>query len=222
MDGVEQRERFGEIGFRLAREADDDVRGQADGAAGGANPGNFFEVLLARVSPAHGAKNRSRAGLHREVNVVAERGSRVNRLDNLAREIVRMRSGEPHAADARDGGDGVEQIHEIHAAGRGVTVGIDGLAEQLNFGVAGIGQAADFRENRIAAAAAFRAACVWDDAVGAGIVAALNDGEIGAKGIVAARDFGFESFLGIEVEAGDAASAGFKLGNEIGEPAVAG
>src|SRR5690348_2525481 len=42
--GVEEREGFGEIGIGFAREADDDIRGDADGATRSANPGDFFEI----------------------------------------------------------------------------------------------------------------------------------------------------------------------------------
>ena len=118
--------------------------------------------------------------------------------DDLAVEIVGMRSGETHAANARDGGDGAQQVGEIPFARRGIAIGIHGLAEQLDFGVAGIGEAAGFGEDGVAGAAAFRAAGVRDDAVGAGIVAAFDDGDVGAQEIIAAGDFGFESFVGVE------------------------
>ena len=114
-DCVEQREGLLEVCFGLAGEADDDVRGDADGPAGGANPGDLFEILVARVSAPHGTQNARRAGLHRQMNVIAERGNFVDGIDDLAVEIVRMRGGEAHAADARHLGDGAQQVREIPA-----------------------------------------------------------------------------------------------------------
>ena len=95
------------------------------------------------------------------------------------------------------------------------------MAEQLNFRVARIGQAAHFRENRIAGAAAFGPARVRHHAIRAGIVAAFDDREIRAERIVAARDFSFECFVGIEVEARDAAAARFHLLDQIRQIAIA-
>ena len=79
------------------------------------------------------------------MNVVAERGRGVNRIDYLTAEIIRMRSGEAHAANAIDCRHFVEQAGEIQVARRRIAIGVDGLAQQLNFGVASIGQAASLR-----------------------------------------------------------------------------
>ncbi len=133
-----------------------------------------------------------------------------------------MRSGETHAANSWHGGYGAQEVHEIPLARRRIAIGIYGLAEQLDFGVARVGEAASFGEDGIARAAAFGPARVRHYAVGAGIVAAFDDGDVGAQKIIAARDFGFESFVGVEIEAGDAAAAGFELRDQLGEFAVAG
>ena len=58
-------------------------------------------------------------------------------------------------------------------------------------------------------------------AVGAGVIAAFDDSQIGAKRIVAPRDIGFESFVGIEIETHHAAAARFDLGDKFGQLAVA-
>ena len=139
---LEQRDRILEVLFGLARETNNHISCDADGPARGANPRNFFEIFLARVGAPHGAQNARRAGLDRKMNVVAERGRGVDRVDDLATEIIGMRSGEAHAADAMDCRDLAQQAGEIQAARRRIAIGIDGLAEQLNFGIAGIGEAA--------------------------------------------------------------------------------
>ena len=46
------------------------------------------------------------------------------------------------------GADAVEQRGEVPAGGRGVAVAVDVLAEQLDFGIAGIGEASWLRPSR--------------------------------------------------------------------------
>jgi hypothetical protein len=63
---------------------------------------------------------------------------------------------------------------------------------------------------------------VRDNTISAGIVAAFDDGQVGAEGIVAARNFGLEGFVDVEIEAHDAAAAGFELLDEVRQLAIAG
>ncbi len=107
----------------------------------------IFEIFVARVGAAHGAENARRTGLHGQVNVIAELRRRVDRFDDVAAEIARMRGGEAHAANARDSRGRDEQFGETHAARRGIAIGIYGLAEELNFGEAGVRKLADFFEH---------------------------------------------------------------------------
>ena len=58
-------------------------------------------------------------------------------------------------------------------------------------------------------------------AVGAGVVAAFDDGDVGADGIVAAGDFGLECLVGIEIEAHHAAAAGFEFVHQLRKLPVA-
>ena len=109
------------------------------------------------------------------------------------------------SADAR------QQRGEIPAGGRRIAIAVDVLAQQLDFGVAGIGQAARFGHHAFAGAAALRPARERHHAIGAGFVAAFDDGDVGAVRIVAARERRIEGFVGIEAQAGDAAVAGFEL-----------
>ncbi len=111
--------------------------------------------------------------------------------------------------------DGAEQIDEIPAAGRGVAVGIHRLAQELNLGVASIGQAARFREYGMAGAAAFGTSCVRHDTVGTGVVASFDDGDVGAEEIVAPGHLRLEGFIGIEVEAHHATPTRFELGHQV-------
>ena len=220
--GVEQAESVGEIFVGFAGEADDDVGGDADGAARGADQSDFFEIFAARIGAAHGFENARGAGLHREMNVIAQGGDAIDGFDDVGAEIAGMRCGEAHAANAGDGGRGFEKLGECQAARRGIAIGIYSLAEELDFGVAGIGEARDFFEDGGTCAAAFGATREWNDAVGAGLAAAFDDGDVGAEGIVAACQFGLKSFVCIGIEAHHAAIAGFELREEIGQFAIAG
>ena len=220
--GVEKGESVGEIRAGFAGEADDEVGGKTDGAACGAEHSDFFEILVSRVGAEHAAENGRRAGLDGQVHVVADGWMRVDGGDDVRAEIAGVRGGKANAADAGRIGDGQEETGEGHRARRRVTIGIYGLAEELNFGIAEGGEFADFAEDGIARAAALGAARKGDDAVGTGLVASFDDGEVGAEGIVAAGDFGFEGFVRVRVETHDAAIAGFDLGEEVGKAAIAG
>jgi hypothetical protein len=156
------------------------------------------------------------------MDVIAHAGVLVDGVDDVLAEVARVRRGETHAADTGDAGGGDEQFGECHGARRGIAIGIDGLAEELEFGVAERGELADFAKDRVAGAAALGAARIGDDAVGAGLVTAFDDGEVGAEGIIAAGDFSLEGFIGVDVETHDAAVAGFDLREQVRQLAVAG
>ena len=66
------------------------------------HPVDAAHVLVARVQPLHRRQHAGRAGLHRQMHVIAEHRIRVHGVDDLLHEIARMRGGEAHAADARD------------------------------------------------------------------------------------------------------------------------
>ena len=94
------------------------------------------------------------------------------------------------------------------------------MPEELNFRVARVGQPAHLFQDRCARAAALRPARERHDAIGARLVAALDDRQIGAKWIVAPRNFRFKGRVGVGVQAHDAAVSGFQLRNQIGQLAV--
>src|SRR5215472_14748302 len=98
---VEQAQGLFKVRLRLARETYDDIRGNCNGPARAANHGNLFEVLFACVGALHFPQDSRRAGLHWQVNVIAEPRLRVDRLNNVGSKIARMGSREPHTPDAR-------------------------------------------------------------------------------------------------------------------------
>ena len=200
-------------------------RGDADRAARRADPGDFFEIFVARVgAAAWRAGSRVEPDCTGKMNVIAKRGrasmaSTISRVKSLGCEVVKRTRrmpfdrGDRHAASPT----------KLNLRGAGIAIGIDGLAEQLDFGVARRRQGvATSASTGLAGAAALRPARVRHNAVGAGVVAALDDREVGAEGIIAARDFRFEGFVRVEIEAHHAAPAGFELRREVRKLAIAG
>ncbi len=169
-----------------------------------------------RVSTSRGA------GLHGQMHVIAQDRIVVDGVDDVLDEIARVRGGEAHAADSVHFADRAQQSREIPAGGRRVAIAVDVLAQKLDFGVAHGREFARFLEDAGAGAAALGSARERDHAVGAAFVAAFDDGDVGAVGIVAAREGSFESFFGVEAQAGDAAVARFELHQHLRELGVAG
>jgi hypothetical protein len=159
--------------------------------------------------------------LHRQVHVIADRRVRVHGVDDGAHEIARVRSGVADAADARNFGHARQQGREIPAGRRRIAIAVHVLPQQLDFGVALLGQAARFRHHALAGAAALRTARERHHAIGARFVAAFDDRDVGAVGIVAARERRVESLFGIEAQAGDVAVAGFDLHQHLTQPRIA-
>src|ERR1035438_457076 len=113
------------------------------------------------------------------MHVVAERRDRINRVDDVLGEVPWMRGGEANPADARQFPDGSQQFGESLSSGR-VVVRIYVLPEQLNVGVAGAGHAGGFVKHRPRGAAALFAASVRHHAIGAELIAALDNGNVSA------------------------------------------
>jgi len=155
------------------------------------------------------------------VNVVAQLRNRIDGFDDSAMksfgcEVVNRTRRIPFtAATARS------KWTKLNRAGR-IAVRVDRLAEKLNFRVAPIGEAAHIGEDRFARPASFRAARVRNYAIGAGIVAAFDNREIGAKRIIAPRDFGFEGFVRVEVKAHHPTAPRLELRNQFRKAPIAG
>src|SRR4029077_1734643 len=118
-----------------------------------------------------------------------------------------MRSRKADAPDAVDFADATQHARKIPAGRRRVAITIDVLAEQLDFGIAYARQFARFLENALTCAATLRTSREGHHAIGAGFVAALDDGDVGAVRIVAAREGRVERFLGGQAQASDVAVA---------------
>ena len=151
------------------------------------------------------------------------------RFDDLRQysDVVRSRRGEAvtiRFVEPRDGEELQNYFRSLSARSRynRFLGAMSELPEPVLDRFTHVSEAAGFVEDACARAGAFRAAGVRDDAIGAGFVAAFDDGDVGAEGMIAAGDFGFEGLVGIGIEARDAAIAGFELLNQMREIAVAG
>src|SRR5579875_759240 len=97
LDLSKQTHGFLEVGGGFAREADDDVGGHADGAAGGLDPGDALKVPVAGVLALHEMQDARRPALDRKMDVVAEGGYGVDGLDDVPAEVARVRCCEADA-----------------------------------------------------------------------------------------------------------------------------
>ncbi len=125
-------------------------------------------------------------------------GYGVDGLDDVAGEVARVAGGEAHAPDAGHLANGSQQLGEAQLPFR-VAIAVHVLAQQLNLGVAQVGDAPRLGEHRGRTAAALLAARVRDDAVGAELVAAFDDGDVAAVGILARGELGLEGLVGLAV-----------------------
>ena len=142
---------------------------------------DFFQILFARVAPQHARQDFRGARLHRQVNLVAQGGMGIDGLDDVGSEVSRMRSGEPHAPHAWNFGHAREQFRKAPAGRRRIPPGIHDLAQNLDFRVTRVHQAAGLGHNLLARTAALRAARHGHNAERAALVAAFDDGQISAE-----------------------------------------
>ena len=71
------------------------------------------EVAIARVRPPHRLQDPRRAGLERQVDVLADRRALRDRRDHRLAEVLRMRAREADALDPLDRVAGAEELAEL-------------------------------------------------------------------------------------------------------------
>src|SRR5215469_8699328 len=128
------------------------------------------------------------------MDVVADRGNSFNSLNDILAEVPGMRSGEAHAAYSRNLADRRQQLSKALLPLR-ISVSVYVLSQQLDIGIAQVGHLPGLGQDRFGCPAALFAARVWNHAVGAKLVAALDDGDVTAMGIAAGGEFGFEDLF---------------------------
>ena len=154
---------------------------------------------LAGVLALHGRQHACAAALHRQVHVIAKRGHVVHGLDDLAREVARVRGGKAHAADALHACRPRPAARRRCACRQDRPIGVHVLPEQLNLRQAGSAHAGEPRRGRSEGAAALASARVGHHAVGAELVAALDDGDVSAMRVDARGELGLEGLFGLAV-----------------------
>ena len=195
------------MGLGLAAEAHDHVGRDCDAGHGLANACQTLEVVLDGVLPAHSPQDRIVTRLDRQVQVLAHRRARGHRGDQAVGQVPRVRGDEAEAGDRRQpvgGPEAVDRANELGEVGSPVeiepstrpslgidvpeagvgrqivAIAVDVLAEQRDLSIAGDGERACFVEDVVEGAAALGAAAEGDDAVGARLVAAVDDRQPGA------------------------------------------
>ena len=133
-----------------------------------------------------------------------------------------MRGHEPDPPNPRNFRHGQKQLRKSQMPVRWIAIGIHGLAKELDLRIADAGKLANFPQDRIAGAAAFRPARVRHHAIRAGLVATLDDRQIGAEGMVAPRQFRLESLVRIRFQAAHAPLARLEPRQQERKLAVAG
>ncbi len=208
-DGLEKGESLLELRLGLAAEADDDVGRDGDAGDGLADPVEPLLVVLDGVLAAHPVEDGVRARLDRQVEVLADGAALGQRRDQPVRQVPRVRGDEPQAPDgvAAIGGpqrvDGADELGQVGAPGEvepaarpalGIHVGearfgpevmavrVDVLAEQRDLAIAGGGEGARLVDDVVERPAALGAPAERDDAVGACLVAAVDDRQPGRDG----------------------------------------
>src|SRR5690606_2928016 len=128
-----------------------------------------LQVLLDRVAPQHALERAVVPGLYGQVQLPAYVRLARHHLDEVRREIVRMRRREPHATDPVDARYRAQELGEPPVR---VLPGVDGLPEQRDFGDAAAREAPDLVEDGGGRTVLLGTAHVRHDAVRASVVAA--------------------------------------------------
>src|SRR5690554_7768843 len=176
-DVVDQLHSVLEILIGFTREADNEVRREADVRADLAQAAQLGSVLQRRVAALHGCQDAVGAALHRQVQVADQLRNPLVDLDQGVAEFHWVGGGVADAVDAVDGGNHFDQFCQVHlVAVVGVaTIGVDVLAQQVHFAHALGGQVCYFGDDVVHRAADFFAAGVGHYAEGAVLAAAFHD-----------------------------------------------
>ncbi len=144
--------------------------------------------------------------------MAAHPGEVSHRLDHARRDVPRMGAGEADPLQAIDGVQPVQQFREVAFAVVGRLVMIDDLAEELNLFRAGVDRLPGLGEDGGDGTHPLVPSRVGNDAEGAELVAALDDGDVGLEGVAAASDAERERDVVKRVDFNRRASAGAALG----------
>src|SRR5690554_6357699 len=176
-DVVDQLHGVLEILIGFTREADNEVRREADVRADLAQAAQLGFVLQRRVAALHGCQDAVGAALHRQVQVADQFWYPLVDFDQGIAEFHRMGGGVANSVDAVDGGNHFDQLRQVHlVAVVGVTtIGVDVLAQKIHLAHALGSQVGHLGNHVVDRAADFFAAGVGHYAEGAVFAAAFHD-----------------------------------------------
>src|SRR5471030_919936 len=174
-----------EVFLGLAREANDEVRADANPRHGGPQLAQFGFVFQRGVVALHCREDPVRARLHRQVQVFDQLRYVGVGLDQAVGEFQRVRGGIANPVDAIDGGHYADQLGEIRQATvvSGAAIAVDVLPQQGHFTHAVFGQVNDLGDDVVERAADFFTAGVRHHAERAVLAAAFHDRHISARAI---------------------------------------
>src|SRR5208283_4248146 len=115
--------------------------------------------------------------------------------NNIASKIARMRSSKAHPPNSSNRSNRRQQLSKAFLSIR-IAVRVNVLPEQLNLRIPEINQLPSFFKNRRRSPAALFAPRIRHHAVGAELVAALDDSDVPAMRIGARRVLGLKAFVG--------------------------
>ena len=213
-DVAEEGQGLLEIRLALAGERYDDVGGEGHVGQRAADQLDLFHEGLGGVAAEHAAQHAVAPRLHGQVELLAHGGLARHDLDELFGDVVGVRRGEAHAADAGDARDAFEQPREgpvAPVARVAPLVRVDRLSEEGDLGDAAADGLPRLGEDLFRVAVLLGAAHVRHDAEGAAVIAAALDGDPGGDVRAAAL---FEPAVVLvegEVEDGEAVAGGMGL-----------
>ena len=176
-DLVDCLEGIGEVVVGLAREADDDVRGQGAVRHVLANLGDSVQVALPVVGSAHRLQDAARARLQGQVDVLAERRQLGVGANHVLAHVLGVGTGVADPLDALDCVDPSQELGERDplVLRQVAPVAVHVLAQQGHLANALRGQRLDLPDQLAGPATDLAPARLRNDAVGARAVAAHRD-----------------------------------------------
>jgi hypothetical protein len=188
-DLLDDLHRLLEVALGLAREADDDVGRQGQVGDPGTQLVDEPQIALAPVRAPHRLQDPRRAGLQREVRVLADRLAFRHGRDHVPPEVLRMRAREADALDPGHRVTGAEEFGEVGLEVREQIAAprVDVLTEERELADAVLRQPVNLGQDLAGPAADLPPADLRDDAVGAHGVTAHRHLHPGLEAALAVR-----------------------------------
>ena len=160
---------------RLAGESNDQIRRQGDIRAGRPQAPHQLQILRRAIAPVHAPEDLIIAGLHRQMQMVAQLRQAAKGLDQLVGEILGVARHKTDTLQPLDRVDLLQQPGKGYRLLQSTTVAVHILPQQGDFLDPLVHQLPDLRKDLGAVAAALPAPHIGHNAVGAVVVAAIHN-----------------------------------------------